>query len=102
MYISVASEWSSLSRWQFASYAAPAMPLAMTGLIVAVYLPAVYADSEGFGLALGFVGLLVMASRIFDGLTDPLIGFWSDRLRTKIGRRKPATVHVLQPEESGE
>ncbi len=89
MSISVASERSSLSRWQFASYAAPAMPLAMNGLIIAVYLPAVYADSEGFGLALGFVGFLVMASRVFDGLTDPVIGFWSDRLRTKIGRRKP-------------
>ena len=89
MFINVASERSSLSRWQFASYAAPAMPLAMNGLIIAVYLPAVYADPEGFGLSLGLVALVVMASRIFDGLTDPVIGFWSDRLRTKIGRRKP-------------
>jgi glycoside/pentoside/hexuronide:cation symporter, GPH family len=83
---------SNLTRWHFASYAAPAMPLAMTGLIIAVYLPAVYADSEGFGLALGFVGFLVMASRIFDGITDPIIGFWSDRLRTRWGRRKPFII----------
>ena len=69
-----------------------AMPLAMNGLIIAVYLPAVYADAEGFGLALGFVGFLVMASRIFDGFTDPLIGFWSDRIRTRWGRRKPFLV----------
>ncbi len=86
------SERPSLTRYQFASYAAPAMPLAMNGLIIAVYLPAVYADAEGFGLALGFVGFLVMASRLFDGFTDPFIGFWSDRLRTKWGRRKPFLI----------
>lgn len=83
---------TGLTRWQLASYAAPAMPLAMNGLIIAVYLPAVYADAEGFGLALGFVGFLVMASRIFDGITDPIIGFWSDRLRSRWGRRKPFLV----------
>ena len=42
-------EESRLSKWQLASYGAPAMPLAMNGLILATYLPAVYADAEGFG-----------------------------------------------------
>ncbi|MDH3643585.1 MAG: MFS transporter [Gammaproteobacteria bacterium] len=78
-----------LSRWVLASYGAPAMPLSMVALPMAVYLPAVYADSEGFGLSLGFVGLVMMLSRIFDGITDPVIGFVSDRLRTRWGRRKP-------------
>ena len=40
-------------------YGAPAMPLAMNGLILATYLPAVYADAEGFGLALGAMGFIV-------------------------------------------
>jgi glycoside/pentoside/hexuronide:cation symporter, GPH family len=78
-----------LSRWVLASYGAPALPLAMVGLPMAVYLPAVYADSEGFGLGLAFVGLMLVLSRIFDGLTDPLIGFLSDRMRSRWGRRKP-------------
>ncbi|HIG44984.1 MAG TPA: hypothetical protein EYQ20_00640, partial [candidate division Zixibacteria bacterium] len=69
MSIGVTSERKSLSKWQYASYGAPAMPLAMNGLIIAVYLPAVYADPEGFGLSLAFVGIIVMLSRIFDGLT---------------------------------
>ena len=46
-------EEARLSKWQLASYGAPAMPLAMNGLILATYFPAVYADAEGFGLALG-------------------------------------------------
>lgn len=82
----------SLSAWQLASYGAPAMPLSMVSLPMAVYLPAVYADSEGFGLGLAFVGIVMVLSRIFDGVTDPLIGFISDRIRTPWGRRKPFVV----------
>ncbi|MGE0625521.1 MAG: MFS transporter [Pseudomonadales bacterium] len=82
----------TLSAWQLGSYGAPAMPLAMVSLPMAVYLPAVYADSEGFGLGLAFVGLVMVLSRIFDGITDPLIGFISDRIRTPWGRRKPFVV----------
>jgi Na+/melibiose symporter-like transporter len=32
---------------------------------------------------------LLVASRVLDGVTDPLIGILSDRTRTAIGRRKP-------------
>ena len=83
------SERKSLSLYQLASYGAPAMPLSMMGLPLAVYLTPVYADSAGFGLSLGFVGLVLALSRVFDGITDPLIGFYSDRIRTRWGRRKP-------------
>ena len=78
-----------LTKVVLASYAAPAMPLALAGLPIAVYLPVIYADADGFGLALGVVGLLITLSRITDVVTDPLIGFISDRLRTRWGRRKP-------------
>lgn len=85
----VAAEHKPLSRWVLASYGAPAMPLAMVTLPMAVYLPAVYADAEGFGLGLAFVGLVMVLSRVFDGITDPVIGIVSDRIRTRWGRRKP-------------
>lgn len=80
---------SQLSSWQLASYAAPATPLALVGLPLAVYLPAIYADADGFGLALGLVGLMITLSRLTDVITDPIIGFISDRTRTKWGRRRP-------------
>ncbi|MGI9323184.1 MAG: MFS transporter [Pseudomonadales bacterium] len=79
----------ALNRWVLASYGAPAMPLSMILLPMAVYLPAVYADPEGFGLQLGFVGMVLVLARVFDGLTDPIVGYISDRLRTRWGRRKP-------------
>ncbi|MCH7908040.1 MAG: MFS transporter [Candidatus Hydrogenedentes bacterium] len=78
-----------LSNYTLASYAAPAMPLALAGLPIAVYLPVIYADSAGFGLSLVVVGVLITLSRFADVITDPLIGFLSDRLRTRWGRRKP-------------
>ncbi len=83
------SESRPLSKFVMASYGAPATPLALAGLPMAVYLPAVYADSDGFGLSLAVVGALIVLSRLTDVVTDPLIGFISDRVRTRIGRRKP-------------
>ena len=80
---------AGLSKSVLASYGAPALPLSMTTLPLAVYLPAVYADAEGFGLSLGFVSLMLMVTRVFDGVTDPVIGFLSDRSRSRWGRRKP-------------
>jgi glycoside/pentoside/hexuronide:cation symporter, GPH family len=78
-----------LTKVVLASYAAPATPLALVGLPMAVYLPAIYADADGFGLTLGLVGLIITLSRLTDVITDPIIGFLSDRLKTRWGRRKP-------------
>ncbi len=83
------TERKKLGAFSLASYGAPSMPLSMVTLPLAVYLTPVYADSDGFALSLGFVGLMLALSRVFDGLTDPLIGFYSDRIRTRWGRRKP-------------
>ncbi|MEE9606346.1 MAG: MFS transporter [Myxococcota bacterium] len=35
------------------------------------------------------IGLLFGAGRIWDAVSDPLVGYWSDRTRTRIGRRRP-------------
>ena len=40
-------------------------------------------------LAPATVGAVYTASRFWDALVDPLIGFWSDRTRTRLGRRRP-------------
>lgn len=83
------SDRKPLSKFVLASYAAPATPLALAGLPIAVYLPVIYADSDGFGLSLAVVAVLITLSRFTDVITDPVIGFISDRLRTRWGRRKP-------------
>ena len=83
---------ASLTKLQLASYGAPAAPLALVGLPLVAYVPAIYADPEGFGLSLGIVGLMITLSRFTDVITDPIIGFLSDRWRSRWGRRKPFMV----------
>lgn len=69
------------------AYAFPAMALAVVGIPVYVYLPKFYTDT--MGISISTAGILLMVVRIFDALTDPVIGNVSDRLSTKFGRRIP-------------
>ena len=78
-----------LTTYSYISYGAPAAPLSLAGLPLAVYLPAIYTDSDGFGLGLTAVGAVLMLTRVIDAITDPTIGRYSDKWRTRWGRRKP-------------
>ncbi len=50
-------------------------------------LPIFYAKSTAVTFAAIGTGALI--ARLFDGLSDPIIGLLSDRTRTRFGRRKP-------------
>lgn len=39
--------------------------------------------------ALTILGLITALGRIFDAITDPLVGSWSDKCKSKLGRRIP-------------
>jgi Na+/melibiose symporter-like transporter len=68
-------------------YGLPGLALAMPTIPVFVFLPTLYAETVGLGLAA--VGTVLLAARLIDGITDPLVGVMSDRLPTRWGRRKP-------------
>ena len=59
----------------------------MIGYPVGIYLPDLY--SGEMGLSLSVIGTMLMLARVSDAITDPLMGFASDRIRTRFGRRKP-------------
>ncbi len=69
------------------AYALPAIPLAVIGIPVYVFLPKFYSDT--IGLNISTIGILLMAVRVFDAVTDPVIGYLSDRTTGRFGRRKP-------------
>lgn len=77
------------------AYAAPAFALAVVGIPVYVYLPKFYTDVVGVGI--GTIGSLLLAVRIFDAVTDPLIGAFSDATRTRFGRRRPWMAGATPP-----
>jgi Na+/melibiose symporter-like transporter len=41
------------------------------------------------GLAAGLAGLLIAVSKVYDAVTDPLMGWVSDNTRSRLGRRRP-------------
>jgi GPH family glycoside/pentoside/hexuronide:cation symporter len=69
------------------AYSAPAFALAVVGIPVYVYIPKFYTDVVGINIAL--LGTILFGVRIFDAITDPAIGYISDRTRTRFGRRRP-------------
>lgn len=75
-----------LLRRQLLAYGLPALPLAMLLLPTYIYLPSVYAQA---GVPLAAIGLILLLARLWDGVTDPLVGMLSDRTRNRFGRRKP-------------
>lgn len=69
------------------AYAAPAFALAIVGIPVYVYVPKFYTDVVGVNIAL--LGYILLGVRIFDAVTDPFIGFLSDKTKSRFGRRRP-------------
>jgi Na+/melibiose symporter-like transporter len=69
-----------------AAYAAPALPLAALYFPVYVYLAPFYAAERG--VALAALGALFVGARLLDAVSDPLMGWISDRTASRIGRRR--------------
>lgn len=69
------------------------LPIVVTSFLffpVQMLLTGLYA--KHFGLALTTIASIVFAARLFDAMTDPLIGYFSDRHRSHTGSRKPWIV----------
>ncbi len=60
------------------------LSLAMLGIPLYVYLPTYYAQQSS--LSLTAVGAALLLARSLDVITDPLIGWWSDKLQHRISR----------------
>jgi len=49
------------------------------------------------GLEPGLVGLAILIALVFDAFSDPLVGYWSDNLRSSWGRRHPFMYAAALP-----
>lgn len=78
---------SSLTRSELLSYSLPSAPTSMLMMMVIVYLAPFYAAEMGMELAA--VGGIFALARIWDAISDPIVGNLSDKTRTAYGRRKP-------------
>ncbi|MEQ8247106.1 MAG: MFS transporter [Alphaproteobacteria bacterium] len=85
-----AHEGSSLKVSTLAAYGLPSLPSTILTFPLFVLLPTYYAQDLGMGL--GIVGAILLGSRIWDAVTDPLVGILSDHINTPWGRRRPWIV----------
>lgn len=69
------------------AYGVPNLGLALVGVPILVYLPRFYSDVVGISVA--WLGVVFVAGRVIDAVTDPLVGVLSDRSRSVHGRRRP-------------
>jgi GPH family glycoside/pentoside/hexuronide:cation symporter len=90
-------------------YGMPNFAGAAMGIAVSIHINIFYSDVVM--IPLGFIALAVALARAFDAISDPLMGWVTDRTRTRWGRRRPwiaigaplqaaALVALFSPPES--
>ena len=67
-------------------YGLSEMPITVANVPLAAYIPNYYGADLGISLAV--IGAVWMIARVFDAITDPLIGYLGDRTDTRWGRRR--------------
>lgn len=69
------------------AYAAPMIPINFALVLFMSYISNYAIDVLLVPPAA--MGMIFMAGRLWDGVTDPVAGIWSDRTRHRLGRRRP-------------
>ena len=72
------------------AFAAPTLPLAIVVFPAYAILPTFYGRHTR--ISISTIGVILIASRLFDAIIDPAIGYLSDRSRSRWGPRKPWLV----------
>jgi len=76
-------EYRRAKLWQIILYACNAF-IGMS--VYSLINLASYSASIGFGITTAVIGIVLTATRIFDGITDPLLAFVYDRVNTRFGK----------------
>lgn len=71
------------------------MASSMFWKVFSYYLPFFY--SNIFGISLIDTGILLMVTRIWDAVSDPMMGAVADRTRTKWGKYRPYLLWIAGP-----
>ena len=68
-------------------FSAPVAGQGFMLMLISLYL--MKYSTDVLGLAPAAMGGIFLVSRVWDAVSDPLVGIWSDRTTTRLGRRRP-------------
>jgi len=86
---------TKLTRGVLFAYGSLSFPLAAAFIALQVIVPTFYAEYTGLSLSL--IGVVLLVARLFDVATDPVVGLWSDRTQSRLGRRKVFVMAAVIP-----
>ncbi|MCZ6783458.1 MAG: MFS transporter [Proteobacteria bacterium] len=78
-----------------AVYALPSVSMGFMSSLISFYL--LKFSTDVLLLAPAVMGLLFGISKVWDAISDPLAGYWSDRTRSRLGRRRPWFLAAALP-----
>jgi glycoside/pentoside/hexuronide:cation symporter, GPH family len=84
-----------MSRAQLITYSAGGLAMNLTNLVVSQWLYERYV--AGGVLSAAAFSVILLAGRLTDGFSDPLMAFWTDNTRSRWGRRIPFLVMATLP-----
>jgi glycoside/pentoside/hexuronide:cation symporter, GPH family len=77
---------AGLTAGRLAAFSTLGMAVYAAQVPLAVYVPAIFAQS--YGLSLAVLGAIFLLAKSWGVLTDPIVGVLSDRTRSRFGRRR--------------
>ena len=98
-----------LKTGSLAAYVSLEFPFTVLTAPILAVLPPLYAKE--YGIELASLSVILLLLRIMDAVTDPLVGYLSDKTQTRFGPRKPwilvgailslwSSYHLFNPPES--
>ena len=76
-----------ISARELSAYAAPALGFGFTSMLVSTYL--MKHATDVLAIAPATMGAVLLGTRLWDAVADPIAGYLSDRTHTRLGRRRP-------------
>lgn len=100
-----------LKAGSLAAYVSLEFPFTVLTAPILAVLPPLYAKE--YGIELASLSVILLALRIMDAVTDPLVGYLSDKTRSRFGPRKPwifvgavlslwSSYHLFNPPDSAD